>query len=138
MKTVDDKQALAAVIRFRVGSRLHKDMAAKGGLDPTTMSHFASGNRYPRPANLKRLAVALECSVSTLREAVARVLAVAESGGDDAEIRQALQRHFAGTDDEDTSKVDKIRDPTLGSLLKNLITAVSELMSYLASTRTPR
>lgn len=132
--TFDDKKALSVVIRYRVGSRVQKEVAKKGGLDPTTMSQFASGNRYPRSANMKKLAVALDCSVPTLKEAVAKVLSIDESGNDEAAMLRALDQHFLGVEGDAVLKVDRIQDPTLKSLVKNLMKAVTELVSYLAIT----
>lgn len=131
----DDKKALRVVIRYRVGARVQKEVAKKGGLDPTTMSQFASGNRYPRPANMARLATALDCSVPMLKEAIAKVLAVSHSGGDSEALKKVLDQHFMGEEGDTTNmRVDQIRDPTLKSLVNNWMKANSELLSYLAST----
>lgn len=135
----DDKRALRVVIRYRVGARVQKEVAKKGGLDPTTMSQFASGNRYPRPANMERLATALDCSVPTLKEAIAKVLAVAHSGGDQAALSRVLDQHFLGTGgDAADLKVDQIQDPTLRSLVNNWMKSNSELLAYLTSTMAGR
>lgn len=136
-KNFDDKRALRVVIRYRVGSRIQKEVAKQGGLDPTTMSQFASGSRFPRPPNMAKLANALDCSVAELKGAIATVLAVAESGGDERAQTRALDLYFMGVKGEsDAAKVDRMRDSKLQNLLKNLMKTNSELISYLATQHT--
>lgn len=134
-KISDDKKALRVVIRYRIGTRVQKEVAKKGGLDPTTMSQYASGGRYPRGANMAKLASALDCSVSMLKEGIAKVLSVADSGGDEKAMYRALDRHFLGSDaGEVESKFNSHPDPTLRRLIKHCMKANNELFNYLITT----
>ena len=130
-ESLSDKEALQVVIRYCRGSRVQKKVAEKGGLDPSTMSQFARGHRFPRVENLKKLAEAFDCSLPTLKGAIAQVQFVAELGGDERAQFEELDKHFMEAKYRSAAaQVGQVPDPRAMIILKNLMEKLGELISY--------
>lgn len=129
-----DKEALRVVIRYCVGTRVQKEVAERGGLDATTMSQFASGKRFPRPENMEKLAKALGSSPSTIKAAVAEVLAVDERGGGEDDWTQAISRVFLKAESDNVAtKIERIQSSRLQDIFKNMVKCLSDLADFLAN-----